>query len=66
VHRSIQFPEASWRSMSVTTLVLIVLLLAAVGVLPAWSYSARWGYAPSGILAVLILVLLLLFLMGRI
>ena len=50
--------------MSVTTLVLIVLLLAAVGVLPAWSYSARWGYAPSGILAVLILVLITKFLLG--
>jgi hypothetical protein len=53
-------------SMSSTTLVLILLLLAAVGALPAWSYSAQWGYAPSGILAVLLAVVLLLFLMGRI
>jgi hypothetical protein len=52
--------------MSSTTLVLILLLLAAVGALPAWSYSAQWGYAPSGILAVLLAVVLLLFLMGRI
>jgi hypothetical protein len=66
VHCSNPISEAVVSSMSVTTLVLIVLLLAAVGVLPAWSYSARWGYAPSGILAVLIVVLLLLFLMGRI
>jgi hypothetical protein len=54
------------RTMSVTMLVLVVLLLAAVGALPTWSYSARWGYAPSGILAVLLAVVLLLFLMGRI
>lgn len=52
--------------MSVTTLVLILLLLAAIGALPAWSYSSHWGYAPSGILAVLLAVVLLLFLMGRI
>jgi hypothetical protein len=52
--------------MSVTTLVLIVLLLAALGALPTWSYSVQWGYAPSGILAVLLAVVLLLFLMGRI
>jgi hypothetical protein len=52
--------------MSVTTLVLIVLLFAALGALPTWSYSSQWGYAPSGILAVLLAVVLLLFLMGRI
>jgi hypothetical protein len=52
--------------MSLPTLLLIVLLLAAVGALPTWSYSHRWGYAPSGILAVLLAVVLLLFLLERI
>lgn len=52
--------------MSLTTLILVALLLATLGALPTWSYSARWGYAPSGILAVLLVVVLLLFLLGRI
>lgn len=52
--------------MSFTTLVLVALLLATLGALPTWSYSSRWGYAPSGILAVLLAVVLLLFLLGRI
>lgn len=52
--------------MSLTTLILVALLLATLGALPTWSYSSRWGYAPSGILAVLLVVVLLLFLLGRI
>lgn len=52
--------------MSLTTVILVLLLLAILGALPTWSYSTHWGYAPSGILAVLLAVVLLLFLMGRI
>jgi hypothetical protein len=45
------------------TVLLIVLLLLLVGALPAWPYSARWSYYPSGgvgLLAAVIVVLLLL------
>jgi len=45
------------------TILLIVLVLLLVGALPAWPYSAGWGYYPSGgvgLLAVVIIVLLLL------
>jgi len=52
--------------MSVTTLVLIGLALAALAALPTWSYSTDWGYGPSAILGVLLAVVLLLFLLGRI
>jgi hypothetical protein len=52
-------------SMSFSTLLLIVLLIAVVGALPSWPYSTRWGYAPSGILAAALLIVLVLFLMGR-
>lgn len=38
-------------------IILIVLLLAAV---PTWPYSRPWGYWPSGIVAVLLVVLLIL------
>jgi hypothetical protein len=52
--------------MSLSTILLIVLLLLVVGALPTWPYSNSWGYAPSGILGVVLLVVLVLFLMGRI
>jgi len=51
--------------MSIATLLLIALLLLVIGTLPNWPYSSNWGYAPSGILAVALLVVLVLFLMGR-
>jgi membrane protein YdbS with pleckstrin-like domain len=37
---------------------LLVLLVLAVGGLPAWPYSTGWGYWPSGVLGVLFVVLL--------
>jgi len=37
-----------------------------VGALPTWSYSSGWGYGPSGIAGVVVLVLIVLLVMGRI
>jgi len=54
------------RQMSITTILLIVLILVLLGALPAWPYSSSWGYAPSGIVGVIVLVLVVLLLMGRI
>jgi hypothetical protein len=48
-----------------TTILLIVLILLLVGALPAWPYSGGWGYYPSGALGVILLVVLVLFLSGR-
>ena len=42
------------------TVLLIVLILLLLGALPAWPYSHGWGYFPSGLL-LLIVVLFLLF-----
>ncbi len=49
-----------------STLLLILLVLLLIGALPAWPYSSGWGYYPSGALGVILLVLLVLFLAGRI
>ena len=46
-------------------IILILLLLLMFGGLPAWNYSTNWGYGPSGVLGLILLVLLVLFLMGR-
>jgi Protein of unknown function (DUF3309) len=52
--------------MSLTTIVLIVLVLLLIGALPNWSHSANWGYFPSGGLGIVLIVVLVLFVMGRI
>ena len=52
--------------MSIGLVILIVLLLVLLGVIPTWRHSRSWGYAPSGILGVLLIVLIVLLLLGRI
>jgi hypothetical protein len=49
-----------------STILLIILVLILVGALPTWPHSRSWGYAPSGLLGVVLIVLLILLLMGRI
>lgn len=51
--------------MSLGTLLLIVLILLLIGAVPTWPHSRSWGYAPSGVIGVVVLVLLVLLLMGR-
>jgi Protein of unknown function (DUF3309) len=51
--------------MPASTLLLIVLVLLLVGAVPAWPYSRSWGYYPSGLLGVILLIVLLLLLTGR-
>lgn len=48
------------------TLLLLLLLLLVIGAVPTWPYSREWGYGPSGALTVVLLVLLVLFALGRI
>jgi hypothetical protein len=51
--------------MSLGTILLIVLVLILVGVIPTWPHARSWGYAPSGIVGVVLVIVLVLFLMGR-
>lgn len=48
------------------TILLIILVIIAIGALPAWPHSAGWGYYPSGGLGIVLVVLLILALTGRI
>jgi hypothetical protein len=50
--------------MNLILLVLLVVLL--IGALPAWPYSAGWGYYPSGALGTVLVVVLVLALLGRV
>ena len=51
--------------MSLGTILLVVLILMLVGVVPAWPHARSWGYGPSGIVGVILVIVLVLFLMGR-
>ena len=46
-------------------ILLIIVLLLSIGSFPAWPYSRRWGYYPSGGLGLVLVILLILVLMGR-
>jgi hypothetical protein len=41
------------------TILVIVLILVLIGALPSWPYSRGWGYGPSGILGLILLVALI-------
>lgn len=49
-----------------STVLLIILILLLVGSFPAWPYSAGWGYGPSGILGLVLIIVIILALLGRI
>jgi hypothetical protein len=48
------------------TVLIVVLILALCGALPRWSHSQSWGYAPSGGVGVVLLVVVVLLVLGRI
>ena len=47
-----------------TTILLIILILLLLGAVPTWPYSRNWGYAPSGSITLIIVILLIMWLMG--
>lgn len=57
---------AGRHDMSIGTILLIIVVLLLIGVIPAWPHSRGWGYAPSGGLGVVLVILLILFFLGKI
>ncbi|MGE0348848.1 DUF3309 family protein [Hydrogenophaga sp.] len=51
--------------MTLGTVLLIVLVLILLGVVPSWPYSRGWGYGPSGLLGILLVIVIVLLLTGR-
>jgi uncharacterized protein DUF3309 len=51
--------------MTLGTLLLVVLIVLMIGAAPGWAHSRSWGYAPSGGLGLVLLVVVVLLLMGR-
>lgn len=48
-----------------STILIIVLILILLGSLPTWGYSRGWGYGPSGLLGLILVIVVVLALMGR-
>lgn len=52
--------------MSLTTILIIILILALLGAIPAWPHSRAWGYRPSGLIGAILVILIVLALIGQI
>jgi Protein of unknown function (DUF3309) len=48
-----------------STVLIVVLVILLIGALPNWGHSRSWGYAPSGLLGTVLVILVILALMGR-
>jgi Protein of unknown function (DUF3309) len=48
------------------TILIVILVMALLGVLPKWSHSRRWGYAPTGGVGLILVIVVILLLLGRI
>lgn len=47
-------------------ILLVLLILLVVGAFPSWPHSASWGYAPSGTLTIILVIIIVLVATGRI
>ena len=48
-----------------STILIVILVLVLIGALPSWRHSKGWGYGPSGLLGLIVIVLIVLLLTGR-
>ena len=44
-------------------ILLVILVLLLLGAFPAWPYSRGWGYYPSGLVTILLVVVIVLLIM---
>jgi Protein of unknown function (DUF3309) len=53
-------------NLMLSTILIVVLVLMVLGAIPTWPHSRGWGYFPSGLLGIVLLVFLILALTGRV
>jgi hypothetical protein len=61
-----QRQDSTEGTLMLTTILIVVLILALFGALPTWGHSRSWGYGPSGGIGLVLLILIILYLTGRI
>jgi hypothetical protein len=47
------------------TILIIILILLLLGAFPRWGYSSNWGYGPSGMLGLILVVVIIALLLGK-
>ncbi|WP_339758031.1 DUF3309 family protein [uncultured Hoeflea sp.] len=52
--------------MAISTLLIIILIILLIGAVPSWPHARNWGYAPSGLLGTVLLIVVILALLGHI
>ncbi|MGA2654625.1 MAG: DUF3309 family protein [Gammaproteobacteria bacterium] len=52
--------------MMLSTVLIVLLILILVGAIPAWPHSRNWGYGPSGLIGLILIIILILALMGHV
>ena len=57
--------QVSEVTMPLQTILIILLLLLLIGALPAWPYSADWGYAPGSLLGLVLILVIIIAFFGR-
>ena len=45
-------------------ILVIILALLLLGVVPRWPHSRSWGYGPSGGIAVVLVIVLIIWMLG--
>jgi hypothetical protein len=58
-------PAGTRRWVMIGWVGLLILIILLIGVLPTYPYSRGWGYGPSGLVGVLVLIVLIMALTGR-
>ncbi len=48
-----------------TTILIIILILILLGAFPAWPHSRGWGYGPSGVVGLILVILLICYCSAR-
>jgi hypothetical protein len=59
-------PQKKRREKMLGTILIVILIMALLGVLPRWSHSREWGYAPTGGVGLILVIVVILLLLGRI
>jgi hypothetical protein len=52
--------------LMLSTILVVLLILFLIGALPNWGHSSNWGYGPSGLLGLILLIVVVLAVTGRI
>jgi Protein of unknown function (DUF3309) len=63
---SAKHAESAEKELKMGLIILIIIIILLVGAFPTWPHSQAWGYGPSGILGTILIIVLILFLLGRI